>query len=536
MRCSHVSRGTEGNRALRNSGIDGYGCSAVGRVTVEGYLDIPIGGFPDENSMFSGQVRLWSLSVQKFILCYYTQIKLKGGTFVTSQFESRSSRILRKRWILAPLSFGIVIVLLLATSCLAFGAPAPAKPSSPAQSPPTDPGALTATAGSADGFRQTVMAFQSVQKKGRELSVTLQELHAEVVARTHGDTAKQQAHFLKKLLERYPGSTYDGANGTVMFQKGGVATFNNTFTVDSLKEIGAVTVTYVLGNYSIILEDGSSTVTVVIDRVDPYRSRFTAAVIPAMKDEANKILTVPGYKRTTTDSVEASILNDAYQQLNQATALQMEQFAADVMSVPASQRTVLGIARKGYLDRNPRDYQKGPEPAKPVLKNSYGVSHPGTPKMIIGIVARLLLLGALAAGFFWLVSIVIRRVKYQFMDNVTKMNLKKYNDLSPMVTRSLKNMGTALWGKNRLWSKKYYIVKRNDRWLLCDDKADQKSQKSLAKNRLEVCMRDVNFKLRITRLNGVGVDMAVTCKDFSEQELAERLKEIRTLFTTENPT
>ena len=86
-----------------------------------------------------------------------------------------------------------------------------------------------------------------------------------------------------------------------------------------------------------------------------------------------------------------------------------------------------------------------------------------------------------------------------------------------------------------MWAKRYYISKRSDRWLLCDGKNVKNGQKSLVKNRLEVCMRDSNFKLKITRLNGVGVDVAVTCNDFSEKELTERLKEIRALLAVAVP-
>lgn len=104
-----------------------------------------------------------------------------------------------------------------------------------------------------------------------------------------------------------------------------------------------------------------------------------------------------------------------------------------------------------------------------------------------------------------------------------------------MVKRSLKMLGTSLWGKNYAWSKKYYIFKRVDRWLLCDGKTGTYGLKSRAKNRVEVCMRTSNFKLKIVRLNGVDVDISFTCKDFSEKELTERLIELRSVFTAVKP-
>ena len=436
---------------------------------------------------------------------------------------------------MAPLSCRGSIALLLVTVCLVFMGSALVKPNaSQAQSPPEGSGWAASTSGAADGFQRTVTAFQMFEKRGSEIATVLQKLHAETVAVNPGDTAKQQALFLKKLTERYPGSTYDGATGTVTYQKDFLATFNSALNVDSIKELGAVTVSYLLGAGSILLSDGVSSVTAVIDKTDPSRSRFSQAVIPLITDEAERILSIPGYKRITTDSVETSILNDAYQLLSLTNALRMDYFAADVMRYPSLQRKALGIAAKGYIERHPREYQVGAEPAKPE-KNIPGSASQGRSIDIVGFFARIVLIGVLAASVFWIVGLVIRRGKLMLMDNVARLYVEKYNSLSPMVIRSLKELGTSLWGKNFLWSKKYHIIKRSDRWLLCDGKIAKGDLPSPAKNRIEVCLRDLNFTLKITRLNGVGVDMAVTCRDFSKMELAERLLEIRSLIATEKP-
>jgi hypothetical protein len=212
----------------------------------------------------------------------------------------------------------------------------------------------------------------------------------------------------------------------------------------------------------------------------------------------------------------------------------MDFFAADIMRYPTLQGKALGIAGKGYYDRHPKEYQVGAEPVKPAKKNPDRASSAGKTD-VVGFLARLLLIGVLSAAVFWVVFRVIRQVKFLFMDNLEKQHVKKYISLSPMVTRSLKRLGASLWGKNHVWAKKYYISKRSDRWLLCDGKNGKNDQKSLVKNRLEVCMRDSNFKLKITRLNGVSVDVAVTCKNFSEQELTERLKEVRALLAEAIP-
>ena len=430
---------------------------------------------------------------------------------------------------MVPQSCRGAIVLMLVTASLAFGTPALANPSSQGQFPTGGTGAFTTTSGSGDGFQQTVTAFQGMEKKGGEIGAVLQKLHAEAVAGNPGDTAKQQAQFLKKLAELYPGSTYDGTTGTVKFEKDFVATFNNTLNVDSIKELGAITVTYVLAAGHIQLADGVSSVTAVIDRTDPSRSRFIKCDIPSIKEEAEKILSVPGYKRTATDSVETSVLNDAYQLLSLTNALRMDYFAADVMRYPALQSKALGIAGKGYYERHSSEYKLGADPPKPAKKIVETTSSQG-PVDIVGLIGRLLITVASTIGVFWIIVVAVRRLKVQFRDNVTKQYIERYNSLSPMVIRSLKKLGTSLWGKNFLWSKKYYIAKRSDRWLLCDGKCGKSGKIFPTNNRLEVCLRDVNFKLKITRLNGLDVDMSVTCKNFSEKELEERLKEIQSLF------
>ena len=427
------------------------------------------------------------------------------------------------------------IVLLLVTVFLSVSVAAVAKPSaSPDRSSPFDSEDASPISSSVDGFQRTVTAFQMFEKKGHEIVAVLQKLRAEAAAGNPGDTAKQQARFIGKLTELYPGSTYDGAKGAVPLPKNFVVTFNDTLTVDSIKEIGAVTVTYLLGRGSITLSYGVSSVTLVIDRPYPSRSKFSTAVIPAITDEAGRVLAFPGYKRVATDSVETSILNDAYQLLSQTNALRMDYFAADVMRYPALQSKALGIAGKGYLERHPDEYQKVTEPAKISRKNLDGVSNSAIDR-IVGVVVRLLLLGVFATGVYWCAGVVIRRIKCQCMDKLARMHAEKYNSLAPMVKRSLKMLGTSLWGKNYAWSKKYYIFKRVDRWLLCDGKTGTYGLKSRAKNRVEVCMRTSNFKLKIVRLNGVDVDISFTCKDFSEKELTERLIELRSVFTAVKP-
>jgi hypothetical protein len=102
----------------------------------------------------------------------------------------------------------------------------------------------------------------------------------------------------------------------------------------------------------------------------------------------------------------------------------------------------------------------------------------------------------------------------------------RYDSLTPMVTKALNRMGISLWGKNWPWSKKYYIYQRKERWLLCDGVEDKDKKIFKARTKIEVRLRSAYFKIRITRLNRVGVDIYLRCDNLSEWDLEKGLKEI----------
>ena len=120
----------------------------------------------------------------------------------------------------------------------------------------------------------------------------------------------------------------------------------------------------------------------------------------------------------------------------------------------------------------------------------------------------------------------LRYLKSQSTDQSKKRQQDRYNSLTPMVTKALKKMGASLWGRNLPWSRNYYIYQRSDRWLLCDGKEDKENHIFQARTRIEVCLRSTYFKIRITRLNGIRVDISLTCNDLSEWELQQGLREI----------
>jgi hypothetical protein len=120
-----------------------------------------------------------------------------------------------------------------------------------------------------------------------------------------------------------------------------------------------------------------------------------------------------------------------------------------------------------------------------------------------------------------------RTAKVISMDGLHKMRYRKFRTLSPMVTRSLEELGTLLWGKNRLWVRNFSITTTSDRWFLRDGKGELFFRRSGGGTCLEVCLRDTNLKVRITLLNGVRANRIFECGNFSEEELAARLEEVR---------
>jgi hypothetical protein len=429
---------------------------------------------------------------------------------------------------MVQLPFLVSLMLLLSTACLAIEAPPASTP--PIAAPlaqPLDTAASNSTAGPADGYTRTVKAFQYYVKKAADIQVLLKKLRDESVAGASGDVSKQRTLFLNKLVEKYPGSTFDGTNGTVAFQKNFVATFNANLTVDSIKEIGTVTVIFHLTQGKITLSFENNSVTAIIDQTTPTRSTFINVSIPVMKDNAEKILTDPDRKLILVDSVESAVLNDAYQLLSQTNRMRMETFAADVLRNPKLQQEALRTAAIGYRERHPEEYQGGVAPNKPRKKKTDVTSNKPADSRFYESFIKWILLVVSAIGIFWSVLAGIRYLKSLSMDKSEKMKQDRYNSLTPMVAKCLGNMGASLGGRNWPWSKKYYIYERSDRWLLCDGKEDKNNKIFKARTRVEVALRSTYFKIKISRLNKVSVDISLTCKDLTKWELMEGLEKLR---------
>jgi hypothetical protein len=126
---------------------------------------------------------------------------------------------------------------------------------------------------------------------------------------------------------------------------------------------------------------------------------------------------------------------------------------------------------------------------------------------------------------------------YRFlsMSGLSKMRLKRFNSLSPMVVRSLESMASSLWGENHLWSRKYHIVKKRDRWLLLDRTSTNVFRTTPEKNCVEISLRDTNLKIKLLLINGIRVNMTLECRDCSETALVKSLEEIAASLRSGQP-
>ena len=203
----------------------------------------------------------------------------------------------------------------------------------------------------------------------------------------------------------------------------------------------------------------------------------------------------------------------------------MDDFAADMIRYPVLRLKALEIVSAGYYNRHPGEYERGVA----TLQHSVKLPSPGS-LSTLGIIKFLLIAIGLIAFAFLAAKGTNRMMKSLFRDKSEKKRLKKFGAVSPLVVRILKRHGTLLWGKNGFWSKKFHIITRSDRWLLTEGKTDDKNSISGASNCVEVSLRSSGFRVKVTRLNGVAVNIAFTCKNFSAIELEERVKEACAVF------
>jgi hypothetical protein len=422
-------------------------------------------------------------------------------------------------------SFSGAVVLLLATTCLSFAATVSMNQAAPVASvQPVEPPVPDTPVAGEDGYRNMVAYFQTCKKWGIETEVILQRLHTEAYQNGSPTKTNQDANFLKKLTERYPGATFNGKEGRVTIRKDIVAHFSDALKVDRISEVGGITVEYLLSQGLVHMTDGVNAATILIDQTNPGKSAFIDVNIAAIKAEAEKIVTDPDRKRIAAEPAEAAVMTDAYQIMGMVLKIRMDVFAGNMMRDPKLQRKALKIAADGYRERHSQDYQAA-DPSRKKKVVDLKPDKPADQRFYQGFL-RIFAFILSAAIVLWLIFKGIHTLKTVSMDNSRKMRKGKYQTLSPMVKRILTKTGNSLWGRNIPWAKNFYIYERTDRWLLCDGKKERDAKISQARTRIEVCLRSTYFKIKLTRLNNAKSNIWVASHDFTKLELNRGLQEI----------
>jgi hypothetical protein len=420
-----------------------------------------------------------------------------------------------------------MLILLLLIADLAFGASAPPyRVKSTQNTLATVTRSHPAPAVNLDGYQKTVAFFQICKNKAAEIEKVLKELHAKSEAAYPDDKAKFQDDFLKRLTDQYPGSSYDGRIGTVPFNEFFVVTFTSSLRVDSVKELGKIILEYLVTRDRIQLTSFANSVTILLDQTNPARSSFINVAIPAIKEDAEKIVLDPDRKSIAAESPEAAVLNDAYQLLSLTNNQRMDIFAADVIREPEMQEKTLRVAAKGFKERHPEIYQTT-DPTK-ARKKSTAETKPNKPaeqRFYQGVI-RTVLLFLSATG---VLIVVYRGILAATKRSAKKVNMRRqgrYRGLSPMVLQQLEETGRSVWGRNFLWVTRYFTYERRNRWVLCDGKEDKENKVFKARTKIEVSLRSNYFKVKLTRLNGTKSNIWTSTFDLSTEELRQGLEMI----------
>lgn len=424
-----------------------------------------------------------------------------AGTAHTRPDEERS-RAMRLK------SLSGILVMLLFTASLAVAAPATGNPS-----------------GVNDGYRQTVAYFQLCRDKASEIEAVLQALRAESIAASPHNPSQQQTLFQQKLISRFPGATFDGTAGTIPLQHFFTAHINSSLKVESIRKSGPITVNYLVSRGRITVADSTNAITILLDQDDPARSLFVDAIIPGIQAEAEKIVTIPGWKRVAADRAETSILNDAYQLMSLVSSRRMDVFALTILTDPEAQQELLRVAAGGYQERHRQDYQAGGA-VPPATKVADSRPGKGAEQVFSRQFGRLSAFILLTLAVLTALGMAIRASYLRSRIHRAGMREDRYRSLSPMVTRALHRTGRSLWGRNLPWAKSYYIYERSTRWLLCDGVEDKENKIFRARTRIEVSLRSSYFKLSVTRLNGGSANIWLHCHGVSQRDLHNGLAEI----------
>ena len=171
----------------------------------------------------------------------------------------------------------------------------------------------------------------NLEQTARETEKMLQDLYTQTAAEIPNDAARQRTFFIRKLIEKSPGSSFNGVMGTVVLPNKMLAHFNDKFVIDRIEETGKISVNYFLKQGMFVCSNGTNSVGGLINKANPGQSVFTKVDIDAMKAEAEKIL---GDRSVTANSAEEAVINDAYQLLAVTNKTRMDIYAGQIGRFP----------------------------------------------------------------------------------------------------------------------------------------------------------------------------------------------------------
>ena len=111
---------------------------------------------------------------------------------------------------------------------------------------------------------------------------------------------------------------------------------------------------------------------------------------------------------------------------------------------------------------------------------------------------------------------------------VNESMYRSNNLLTETVVRTLDELGAGLWGTNKLWRKKYLVLKNKSSWALLQiESVKMLSKKYRILNRIEVLAEGLNrFKIEHTYSRTRSVSTPALCNDLSAESLQHGLVEV----------
>jgi len=322
-------------------------------------------------------------------------------------------------------SINVAMLLSLIVGSVASGALGPSPP---------PPEVNTVATASVDGYTLTVQSWNKLEQQALHLQEVLQDIFNQASSKFSTENETRTAYIAKKLIEKYPGSTYDGMMGSVALQNNLVAYFTGDLKVvrigTTVQDVGA---NYYIQKGRFDFNYGNNSVTALINTAIPARSTFINVQLPELRANAEEILSSLGKPRIASGSAEMAVLNDAYQILALTDKISMETFASNVLSSKEWQSKVLLTATKGYLERHPEEfgekssskpqpYKELPAPSKKNVMSDFNIMK------IFAILAALVIVAGFSVLFVKGIRAAAKIISYYVDPN--KRTMRNIRELS----------------------------------------------------------------------------------------------------------